>query len=62
MTAPSDPLIAESENVSAGDGLTEQFLHHDNLANDEGLDSSTGLPPGSRHAPSCRQPAATVTT
>lgn len=38
MPAP----IAGLGSVSAGDGLTEQFLYDDNLADGDGLDSGTG--------------------
>ncbi len=38
----ADPPIAGLGSVSAGDGLTEQFLYDDNLSDGEGLDSTTG--------------------
>ena len=39
----SDPPIAGLGSISASDGLTEQFLYDDNLSDDAGLDSTTGL-------------------
>ncbi|WP_436717721.1 RHS repeat-associated core domain-containing protein [Roseiconus lacunae] len=40
-----DPPIAGLGGVSASDGLTEQYLYDDNLADGSGLDSASGLTP-----------------
>ncbi len=41
----TDPPIAGLDGVSAADGLTEQYLYDDNLADNSGLDSSGGVTP-----------------